>query len=172
MVSTGKPPTMHLTLSGVEKAQDFPILRLQVGLPPGPATGPGGPAADTAPSDSTARNIGAGPEPGPDLGILVVGSVVLDQDRPLPAIAARQLFPKGQVAPRVEDRVLAVRETRAPQFDGAQDLDAVALSRDRDFGRLDDAAPGGLPSRVLSEAGFVGKNQRPVFRAGFFLRLG
>ena len=116
--------------------------------------------------------VTVGPEPGPDLGILVVGSVVLDQDRPLPAIAARQLFPKGQVAPRVEDRVLAVRETRAPQFDGAQDLDAVALSRDSDFGRLADAAPGGLPSRVLSEAGFVGKNQRPVFRAGFFLRLG
>jgi hypothetical protein len=102
----------------------------------------------------------------------MIRSVVLDQDRSLAAIAARQLLQERQVAGGVENPVLALMEARAPEFDGAQDLHVFAFSGDRNFRGLPDAAPGSMQSRVLAEAGFVGENQRPVARLGFFLRLG
>ena len=96
----------------------------------------------------------------------------MNQNGPTPAIAPRQLFQKGEVGGGVEDGVLPVMETGAPQFDGAQDLHALALSRHRDFGRMADPAPGGMQGGVLPEAGFVGEDQRPAFGVSFFLRLG
>jgi hypothetical protein len=63
-------------------------------------------------------------------------------------------------------------ETGVAQFDGTQDLYALAFSCDRHFGRVPDAAPGGMQRGVLPEAGFVGEDQRPAFGAGFFLRFG
>ncbi len=113
-----------------------------------------------------------GGEPFPYLGILVVRSVVLNQNRPRAAIGARQLLQKAQVGVRVEDRLLPVMETRAPQFDGSQDLDALPLAGDRDFRRVPDATPGGMQRGVLSETGFIGEDQRPTLGSGFFLRLG
>jgi hypothetical protein len=58
------------------------------------------------------------------------------------------------------------------QFDGAQDLHALALPGDQDFGRMTDATPRGMQGGVLPKAGFVGENQRAVLAAGFFLRFG
>ena len=116
--------------------------------------------------------VAIGGEPLPYLGILVVRSVVLDQNGARAAIGARQLLQKAEVGVGVEDRVLPVVETRAPQFDGAQDFDALALSRDGDFRRVPDATPGGMQRGVLSETGFIGEDQRPTLGSGFFLRLG
>lgn len=82
------------------------------------------------------------------------------------------MLQEAQVGVCVEDRVLPVMETRAPQFDGAQDLDALALSRDGDFRRVPDATPGGMQRGVLPKTGFIGENQRLALGAGFFLRLG
>ena len=82
------------------------------------------------------------------------------------------MLQKAEVGVRVEDLVLPVMETSAPQFDGSQYLDALALSRDRDFRRVPDAAPGGMQRGVLSETGFIGENQRSALGSGFFLRLG
>ena len=82
------------------------------------------------------------------------------------------MLQKAEVGVGVEDRVLPVVETRAPQFDGAQDFDALALSRDGDFRRVPDATPGGMQRGVLSETGFIGEDQRPTLGSGFFLRLG
>jgi hypothetical protein len=113
-----------------------------------------------------------GTEPLPYLSILVVRGVVLNQDRPGAAIGTRQLLEKAQVGLRVEDRVLPVVEARAPQFDGSQDLNALALPRDGNFRRVPDATPGGVQGGVLAKTGFVGEDQRPALGSGFFLRLG
>jgi hypothetical protein len=44
------------------------------------------------------------------------------------------------------------------------------LSRHRDFRWASNATPGGVDGGVLPETGFVGKEERPVSRVGFFLR--
>ena len=111
-------------------------------------------------------------EPLPNGGIFVVRGVVLDQNRSTPAIVPRQLLQEIEVGRGVEDDVLSVMKSGVPQFDGTQDLHTLALSGDRDFGRVADPAPGGMQGGVLPEAGFVGEDQRPAFGAGFFLRLG
>ena len=116
--------------------------------------------------------LAIGAEPIPYRSILVVGGVVLNQNRPCAAIGSRQLFQKAQVGVGVEDRVLPVMETSAPQFDGSQDLDALALSRNGDFRCVPDPTPGGMQRGVLSKTGFIGENQRPALGSGFFLRLG
>ena len=82
------------------------------------------------------------------------------------------MLQKAQVGFCVEDRFLPVMETSAPQFDGSQNLDALALSRDGDFRRVADATPGGMQCGVLSKTGFVGEDQRSALGSGFFLRLG
>jgi hypothetical protein len=45
-----------------------------------------------------------------------------------------------------------------PQFDGTQNLYALALPRDGDFRRVSHPTPGCVQSRVLPKAGFIGKN--------------
>src|SRR5258708_30230193 len=47
-------------------------------------------------------------KPSPDVSILVVGSIVLNQNGSLRAIAPRQLLPESQVGGSIEDRVLAI----------------------------------------------------------------
>ena len=113
-----------------------------------------------------------GLEPCPDLRILMVGSVVLNQNRSLPAVPSSELFEEAEVRVGIEDGVLAVIEPCAPKLDGAENLHALALSGYGDFRRAPDAAPGGVERRVLPETGFVGEEQRPVSRTGFFLRAG
>ena len=116
--------------------------------------------------------LAIGAEPIPYRSILVVGGVVLNQNGSTPPIAPCQLFQEGEVGGGVEDGVLPVMETGVPQFDGSQDLYALAFSCDRHFGRVADAAPGGMQRGVLSKTGFIGENQRPALGSGFFLRLG
>ena len=116
--------------------------------------------------------VPVGLEPCPDFAVLVVGGVVLNQNGPLPAVSPCQLLEESQICGGVENRLLAIIEARAPQFDSAQNLDALALSGDGNFWRIPYAAPGGVERRILPEAGFVREDERPVSRAGFFLRLG
>ena len=116
--------------------------------------------------------VAIGFEPAPHVGILVIGGVVLNQNRSLSAVSPGQLFQEREVGAGVEDGVLPVVETGPPELDGRQDLDALALSGDGDFGRTTDSAPSGIQSGVLAKAGFVGENQRPALSLGFFLRLG
>jgi hypothetical protein len=82
----------------------------------------------------------------------------LNQNGSTPLIAPRQLFQEGEVGGGVEDGVPPVMETGAPQFDGTQDLYALAFSGNWDLGRVADAAPGGMQRGVLPEAGFVGED--------------
>ena len=116
--------------------------------------------------------VPVGSEPTPDLSVLVVGGVVLNENGPLAAIMRREALQKIQVGSGVEDRGLRIVEAGAPKLDGAQDLDALAFAGNRDLGWMSDSAPGGVQRGVLPEAGFVGENQCAVLAAGFFLRRG
>jgi hypothetical protein len=116
--------------------------------------------------------VSVGAKPVPDLGVLVIRGIVLNQNGSLVPVGPRQLLEESQVGGSVEGGILSVMEAGLPEFDGAQDLDAPALPGDRNFRRLPEAAPGGVQGGVLAEAGFVGEDQRPVLPPGFFLRLG
>ena len=111
-------------------------------------------------------------EPRPDLRVLMIRSVVLNQDSPLSAVAACQLFQEAEIGDGIEDGVLAIVEARMPQLNGAEDFHILAFAGDRDFRWTPYAAPGGVERRVLPETGFVRKDERPVSRAGFFLSAG
>ena len=113
-----------------------------------------------------------GTEPPPHFCVLMIGGIVLDEDCTLVAIVLSEQFEEGQVGRSVEDAVLSVVEPRAQQLDGTQNFHRLAFPSDPKLGCPTDAAPRGVQSRVLPETSFVGENQRPVFPAGFFLRLG
>lgn len=113
-----------------------------------------------------------GLEPSPDVSVLVVGGVVLNQNRSLAAVPPSELFEEAEVGGGIEDGALAIIEPCAPEFDRAENLDVLAFSRHGDFRWASYAAPGGVERRVLPEARFVCEDERPVARAGFFLRAG
>ena len=116
--------------------------------------------------------VAVGAEPVPDLGILMIRGMVLNQNGSLATVVPRQLLEEGQVGGSIAGSILLVMEAGLPEFDGAQNLDALAFPGDRNLRRLPDAAPGGVQGGVLPEAGFIGEEQRPVLSPGFFLRLG
>ena len=113
-----------------------------------------------------------GVEPCPYVAVFVVRRVVLNEHRSLPSIAASQLFQEREVRGSVEDGVLSVMESRLPQFNGAKNLHALALSGHGNFRGTTNPAPSGVQGRILAKAGFVGEDQRPVLPLRFFLRLG
>lgn len=116
--------------------------------------------------------VPVGLEPGPDIGMLVVGGIVLNQNCSLAAISPGQLFEKAEVRGGIENCVLAIIEPWAPKFDGAENLHVLAFSRHGNFWWVPYAAPGGVERRILPEARFVGEDEGPVSRPGFFLRAG
>src|ERR1051326_4497258 len=86
-------------------------------------------------------------EPRPDLGVLVVGGVVLNQDRPLAAVSPSQLFEEAEIRGGIEDRILAIIEPRAPEFDGTENLHVLAFPRHGNFRWAAYSAPGIILSR-------------------------
>jgi hypothetical protein len=116
--------------------------------------------------------VPVGFEPRPDVPVLVIRGVILDQNPSLTAVSPRQLFQKSKISGGIEDGILAIVEARAPEFNSAEDLYILPLARDGYFRRRPYAAPGGVERRVLPEAGFVCEDERPVSRAGFFLSSG
>ena len=83
-----------------------------------------------------------------------------------------QLFEEAEIRSGIEDCVLAIIEPRAPKFDGAENLHVLTFSRHGNFRWAAHPAPGSMERRILPEAGFVGEDQCPVSRLGFFLRAG
>jgi hypothetical protein len=106
------------------------------------------------------------------LAVFVITGVVVDQDRSPPPVTPRQLLQECQIAGGIEDFVAAVVKTGTPQFHRAQNLHAMALAGDRNQQRAADPSPTGVQRGVLAKAGFVGEDQRPSERLGFFLMLG
>ena len=92
----------------------------------------------------------------------------MNQDRPLAAVSPSQLFEEAEIRGGIEDCILAIIEPRAFKFDGAENLHVPAFSRYGNFRWAAHSAPGGMERRILPEAGFVGEDQRPVSRSGFF----
>src|SRR5271157_769653 len=101
-------------------------------------------------------------EPVPDLGVLMIRGVVLNENGPAAAIMRGQAMQKIQVGGSIEDRGLRIVEAGTPKFDRAQDLHTLPFSADRDLGWMAEPAPGNVQGGVLTETGFVGNNQRPV----------
>ena len=116
--------------------------------------------------------VAVGFEPAPDLGVLMIRGVVLNENGTAAAIIRGQAMQEIQVGGSIEDWCLHIVEAGTPKLDSAQDLHALPFSGDGDLGGMAEPAPGSMQGRVLTETGFVGKNQRPVLGAGFFLRRG
>src|ERR1700733_3739808 len=116
--------------------------------------------------------VPVGLEPAPHLSVLMIRGVVLNEDGPAAAIMRSKAMEEIQVGGGIEDRGLRIVEAGAPKLDSAQDLHALPFSADGDLGRMAKPAPGSVQGGVLTETSFVGKNQRPVLGAGFFLRRG
>ena len=88
--------------------------------------------------------MAVGLEPSPDVSLFMVGSVVLNQNGPLAAIAPSELFEQEQITDGIKSRVKPIIEARTPEFDGTEDLHALALSGHGHFWWATDAAPGGM----------------------------
>ncbi len=116
--------------------------------------------------------VPVGLEPAPDVRVLMLRGVVLNENGPTAAIVRSQAMQKIQVGGSIEDGGLAIVEAGSPEVDSALDLQALAFAGVGDLGRMAEPAPGGVQGGVLPETGFVGKNQRSVLGAGFFLRRG
>ena len=111
-------------------------------------------------------------EPCPDLLVFVIRSIVLNQYGSAAAVASGQLVEEAQIGRGMEDGLLTVVEPRAPQLDRPKNLYGLARPGDGNLWGTTRATPGRVQRRVLPEAGFVGEDQRPVTRLGFFLRAG
>jgi hypothetical protein len=109
-----------------------------------------------------------GLKPSPDLRVLVIRSMILNQNRSLATIAPGELFEEAQIICGIKDRLLTIVEPRSPEFDGSKYFDVLALASDRNFHRAADPAPGGVQRGILPEAGFIGEDQRPMLRLRFF----
>ena len=116
--------------------------------------------------------VAVGLKPAPDLGVLMIRGVVLNENGTAAAIMGGQAMQEAQIGGSIEDGGLAIVEAGSPKLDSAQDLHALAFAGDGDLGRMAEPAPGSVQGGVLPETGFVGKNQRSVLGAGFFLRRG
>jgi len=112
--------------------------------------------------------VAIGIEPSPYIAVFVVCRIVLNEYGSLPAITASQLFQKIEVRASIEDGLLPVMEARLPQFNGPQNLHALALPGHGNFWGTTNPAPGGMQGRILAKAGFVGEDQRPVLPLRFF----
>src|ERR1700756_4163288 len=116
--------------------------------------------------------VAIGIEPSPYVAVFVVGRIVLNDHGSLPAITASQLFQESEVCRSIENGLLPIMEARLPQFNGPKNLHAVALSGHGNFRGTTNPAPGGVQSRILTKAGFVGEDQRPVLLLRFFFKAG
>jgi hypothetical protein len=108
-------------------------------------------------------------EPFPDLRSTMVGRVVVDEEHLLPRVALGQAPEKGGVALAFEDIPVAVIEPGTIQIDRSEDLLGVPLPGRRDQRLMAPAGPGLIETGILTEAGFVGIEQRRIPISGFFL---
>ena len=110
-------------------------------------------------------------EPLPYLRGPVIGGVVVDQEDFLPTIALRQAVQKGRVASTLKHVAMSIVELGPVEIDGAKDLLGVPLTGGRNQGLVSTARPGLVEAGVLTETGFIGKQQGGVPIRGFFLAL-
>ena len=83
-----------------------------------------------------------------------------------------QVFKKPQVGFRIEDCISVIEKPGRINLHTAKDFNAPALAGDRDLRGRASAGPSRMEGGVLSETGFVLKDQRGSLRPGFFLMAG
>lgn len=114
-------------------------------------------------------------EPAPNILILVVGSIILNQmDLVFSRFAAGccYLFQEAQIHLSIKDRFTTVSEFSLLEIDGAENLDAFSGACHRNQRLEADTGPCLVESRVLPKAGFVFKEDVSPFGPRFFLMLG
>lgn len=114
-------------------------------------------------------------EPLPDVGILVVRGIILNQvDLVVSGFATRGcgLFQKAQIGFGIEDRFAAVIESGLLEIDCAKDFHTLSGARHRNQRLGCNAGPGLVEGRVLPEAGLVLEENIGVFIPRFFLMFG
>lgn len=88
-------------------------------------------------------------KPVPDILILVVGGIVLDQMNLVGsrfAAGGRHLSQEAQIRLSIEDRFTAIKELGLLEINGAEDLDTFPSTRHRDERLKTDARPGLMES--------------------------
>ena len=102
--------------------------------------------------------VSVGLEPAPDLGVLMIRGVVLNENGAATAIVRGKAMKEVQIGGSIENGGLPIVEAGSPELDSAQDLHALAFAGDGDLGGMAHPAPSSVQGGVLPETGFVGKN--------------
>ena len=88
--------------------------------------------------------VAIGIAPSPYVAVFMVCGTILNYYGALSSITASQLFQESEVRASIEDGLLPVMEARLPQFNGPQNLHALALSGHGNFWGTTNPAPGAM----------------------------
>lgn len=113
-----------------------------------------------------------GGKPIPDLPVLVIRSIVLNQIDFLGKVTSDQPLQVNDIGLRVEDLLKMVKETAGIEFDRAKDFQCLLLPSGGNFGLASYPRPGLVESGVLTESGFVLEQEGGSCASGFFLMSG
>lgn len=102
----------------------------------------------------------------------MIGGIVLDPEYGTRVVGLSDVLEKPQVGGGIKYRVLPVEEARRVDLDAAEHLDTMSLSGDRHRRLAAASCPGLMQRGVLSEARFIGMDQRRPLGFGVFFRLG
>lgn len=111
-------------------------------------------------------------EPGPNIFVLVVRGIVLDQIDFAGKVTPQCPFEVVDVGIGIENLLEVIKESSTVKLDGAKYFQGVSLPGGRDLWLRASARPRLVERGVLAEAGFVFEEDGRLFAFGFFLRLG
>jgi hypothetical protein len=111
-------------------------------------------------------------EPIPNISILVVRSVVLDQKDFAWEIVSEKLFQVEDIGLGIEDLLKPVEESSGIQLDGAENFQCLFLPGSGNFGLASYSSPCLIEGGVLPETRFVLEEKGRPFAFGFFLMSG
>lgn len=102
----------------------------------------------------------------------MIGGIVLDPEYGTRIVGVSDVLEKPQVGGGIKHRVSPVEEARRVDLDAAEHLDTMSLSGDRHLGLAAASCPGLMQRGILSEARFIGMDQRRPSGFSVFFRLG
>ena len=111
-------------------------------------------------------------KPIPNLLVLVIGGVVLDQVDFARKVASKQFLQIDDIGGSIEDLLKMVKETGRIKLDSAKDFQSLLLPGGGNLGLASYPRPGLVESGVLPESGFVLEKEGGSFAFGFFLMSG
>jgi hypothetical protein len=111
-------------------------------------------------------------KPIPNLPVLVVRGVVLDQINFARKVASNQPLQVDDIGRSIEDFLKMIEEAGCIELDGAENFQSLPLSSGGNFGLASYPCPSLVKRRVLPEGGFVFEEDGGSFALGFFLMSG